>query len=54
MDIWLHCLWAYGEAEHEGGEHMTEEVAHHMVARKQKERHEGARVPIFPSRAHPQ
>jgi hypothetical protein len=25
MDTWLHCLWACGEAEHHGEEHMVEQ-----------------------------
>jgi hypothetical protein len=26
MVVWLHCLWACGEAEHHDGEHRSEQI----------------------------
>jgi hypothetical protein len=39
--IWLCCLWACGEEEHHGREHMMKEVAYLMVVKKQRERRKG-------------
>jgi hypothetical protein len=38
MVPWPHCLWASGETVYHDGEHMAEETAHLIVAKKQKER----------------
>lgn len=43
-----------GEAEHHGDEYMVKQNGSPHGRRKQREREEGARVSISPSRAHPQ
>jgi hypothetical protein len=51
---WLsYCFWACGKAAHYGGSVQWSKTDH-LVAREQKRKGEGAKVPQSPSRACPQ